>query len=91
MKWVTTVDIVNIYHLTELNIVFPWVELFKIYCLSNFEIYSTQYNIFNYSHTLYILHPQDLLYNSKFIPFDHLHLFHPSPTFGNQQTLQDPQ
>ena len=54
-KWVTTVDIVSIYHLTELNIVFPWDEnSFKIYCLSNLEIYSTQYSIFNYSHMLYI-------------------------------------
>lgn len=91
MKWVTTVDTANVYHLTELDIVFPWDEnslRSTVLATLKYTVHST---VFLTIVTCCILHPQDLLYNSKFIPFDHLHLFCPSLTFGNQQTLQDPQ
>ena len=91
MKWVTTVDIVNIYHLTELTLFSLGMRtLLRSTVLATLK-YTVHSTVFLTIVTCCILHPQDLLYNSKFIPFDHLHLFCPSPTFGNQQTLHDSQ
>lgn len=70
---------------------FPWDEnSLRSTVLATLK-YTVQSTVFLTIVTCCILHPQDLLYNSKFIPFDHLRLFCPSLTFGNQQTLQDPQ
>lgn len=51
------------------------MRIFKINFLSNFQIYNnTVLLIYSPCFTLY---PQNLFYNRKFVPFDHLHPFHP--------------
>ena len=65
------------------------MRTYKIYCLSNFQIYSA---VLTVDTMLYIISADFaylFIYNQKCVPFDHLHPFcQPSPlASGNHQTV----
>ena len=79
MKWVTTVDIVNIYHLTELNIVFPWDEnslRSTVLATLKYTVHSTIFLTIATHCIYYILRTyfitQSLYLLTTFISFTHL-------------------
>ena len=60
------------------------MKIFKIYLLSNFQLYNT---VLLTIVTVLYLHPQDLSYNWKFVPFDYFHLFCPPTASCDDQSL----
>ena len=83
---VATVSLVNIDHHMELHISFLVMRTFKIHSLSNFKIRNT---VLLTIVACCILHPKDLFYNWKFVPFEHFYPFcpPPTPTPGNHHSV----
>ena len=86
---ITTISFINILQHTVAECFSLVPRIFKIYVLSNCQIY----NIVNYSYRAMHYIPRNYLpYNWKFVPFDSLHSFCPppyptAPCFGNHQSL----
>jgi len=68
---IITISLVNFHHLIKLTDFFLWWKILRPTLLAAYSSAMQCYQL--YSDTL---HPQDLLYNWKFVPFHHL-LFSP--------------
>ena len=74
---ITTINLVSILH-HILHPLFLVMRTFKIYYFSSFQICNT---VLPTTVVMLHAHSQDLFFcNWRFVPFDHLHPFYPSPT-----------